>query len=175
MLGLRHELDVLKGIFTSSEKWVEHELQWIEDPANRARAAHVLLDTIDAVEKAAPIAKALADLTPGGPVADILVAGLQKVGMKAEDLIHLEQAAENDPSKWHEFTGAVLDIGGESLRAELAKLIVPGQKALTVFGQVLTTVEQVEAILPHQLQTVIQLAYSAARAGGAIIKQVSGV
>jgi hypothetical protein len=148
--------------------WIAKELVWIENPDNRAKAAGVVITVIEDLKKAEPVVEAVGKLTGEGPVADFLVAGLERIGTKVEDLAKLEKAAdEGDAGAKITLGQTRLTLAGEGLRAVLASDV--RLKGVTTFmGKELTTLEQVEALLPSDLQSPAQLALKVGKAAGLV-------
>lgn len=142
------------------------KLAFINDPAKREKAAKAVVTTINLVERASPFVKAIAALTPAGPVAVPLIDAAAKIGLKVEDVI-------TEPD-WHKKVGLVQDLGGEALKQEIAKLLPTFDHGLEIAGTVVTSAEQLDTLPTSAFHAPVVLAVNALRAAGEISSILHG-
>jgi hypothetical protein len=150
----------IRGWFARHGDAIRAKLSFILSPAGREKAAQAISTSINLMEKAIPYVKAIAALTPGGPVAAPLLDAAAKMGIKIEDIL-----AETD---WHRKVGLLQDLGGQALKAEIATLLPTFDHGLEIAGQVVTSVEGLDGLASNAFHTPIVLAVNALRAAGEI-------
>jgi len=123
---------------------IKVDLSYLEDPAHQAAIEAGIYDVATYGIKAIKIVENVGDmlLPTEAPVIDEVATALIALGIKAENF------AKN-PS-----LGTFIQIGGESLRAAIAKELPMLKNGVKIGGQLVTSAEQLAAVNPAVLQAI---------------------